>query len=106
MAVDTFIIIRNGHWKGKNALIVAKKVTSIQMPKNKKGPKMKNTSQSTKTENTEIRMKRKFVKVNMNNKEVKFLLDISSDVTLINEPTWKKYSRPTLLKIEKNCTWH
>ena len=45
---------------------------------------MKNTVNSTKTENTEIKMKRKFVKVEMNNKEVKFQLDISSNVTLMN----------------------
>ena len=51
---------------------------------------MKNTVNSTKLENTEIKMKRKFMKVQMNNKEVKFQLDTSSEVTLINEQTWKK----------------
>ena len=35
----------------------------------------------------------------MNNREVKFQLDISSDVTLINEPIWK--NRQTNSKTEK-----
>ena len=46
-------------------------------------------------------MKRKFVKVQMNNKKFMFLLDTGSDVTLINEQTWRKIDRPTLLKTEK-----
>ena len=61
--------------------------------KKKSGVKMKNTINSTKMEKTEIKMK-KFVKVQMNNTEVKFLLDISSDVILINKQNWKKISRP------------
>ena len=52
-------------------------------------------------ENTEIKMKRKIVKVEMNNK--KFQLDSSSDATLINEQTWKKIGKSTLLKTEKNA---
>ena len=52
---------------------------------------------STKTKNTEIKMKRKF-KVQMNNKKVGYS---RSDVTLINEQTWKKIRRPMLLKMEK-----
>ena len=56
-------------------------------PKNKKGAKTKNTVNSYETENTEIKMKRKFVKVQKNNNEVKFQLDTSSNVTLINEQT-------------------
>ena len=35
-------------------------------------------------------MKIKFVEVQMKNKEINFQLDIGSDVTLINEQTWKK----------------
>ena len=38
-------------------------------------------------------MKRKFVKVQMNNTKVKFQFDTGSDVTLINEQTWKKIGR-------------
>ena len=86
-------MIRNVRLEEKNALIVAKKATSIstiESQKNKKGTKMKNPVNSTKTENTEIKTKRKFVKVQMNNEEFKFRLDTSSDVTLTNEQTWKK----------------
>ena len=46
-------------------------------------------------------MKRKFVKVHMNNEDIIFQLDTDSDVTLMNEQTWKKIGRPTLLKTEK-----
>ena len=51
MAVDRFIIIRNVYLKGKNALIVTKKVTSIciaESQKTKKGAKLKNAVNSTK----------------------------------------------------------
>ena len=37
----------------------------------------------------------------MKNKGVKFQLNTSSDVTLINEQTWKKISILTLSKSEK-----
>ena len=37
----------------------------------------------------------------MNNKEVIFQLVTVSVVTLINEQTWKKIGKPTLLKTEK-----
>ena len=37
----------------------------------------------------------------MNNKVVKFQLDTSSDVRLINEQTWKKIGRLSQLKTEK-----
>ena len=43
--------------------------------------------------NSEIKIKRKFVKVQMNNKEVKFQLNIGSDVILINTQTLKKIGR-------------
>ena len=86
------------------------KHTHYRKPKNKKGTKVKSTVNSTKMENTEIKMKRNFVKVQMNNKEVKFLLNTGSDVTLINEQTWKKIGKPTLSKMEKIaqtkiCRW-
>ena len=89
MAVDRFIIIRNVHLEGKNALIVAKKVTTIRIAESQKnkwmGSKMKSPVNSTKTKSTEIKMNRKFVKVQMNNKEIKFQLDIGSDLILIDE---------------------
>ena len=37
----------------------------------------------------------------MNNTEVKFQLDTGSDVILINEQSWKKIGRSTLLKMKK-----
>ena len=55
----------------------------------------------TNTENTEIKMKRKFVKVLMNNTLVKFQLDTGSDVTLIDEQTWKTIGRLTIRKMGK-----
>ena len=87
MAVDRFIIIRNVYLEGKNALIVAKKVTSIHIAESPKimgvGNNKSNIVNSTKTKSTE--MKRKLVKVQMNNTEVKFQLDARSDMTLMNK---------------------
>ena len=60
---------------------------------------MKTTVNSTKKENSKIKRKKKVVKVYMNNTEVfsiQFQLDSSSDVTLINEQTWKKICKLTL----------
>ena len=46
-------------------------------------------------------MKRMFEKILLNNKVVKFQLDTGSDMTLINEQTWKKIGTPSLSKTEK-----
>ena len=46
-------------------------------------------------------MEIKFVKVQLNNKEVEFQLNTGSDLTLINEQTWKKIGTPRQLKMEK-----
>ena len=47
-----------------------------------------------------------FVKLEMNNKKIKSQLDAVSDVTYVNDQTWKKIGRLNLLKTEKNCRWH
>ena len=44
---------------------------------------------------------KKFMKVQMSNKEIEFRLDTSSELILINEQSWKKIGRPTLLQMEK-----
>ena len=41
------------------------------------------------------------MKVEANNKDVKFQLDTGSDITLINEQTWKNMCRQTQLKTGK-----
>ena len=88
MAVDRYIIIRNVHLEGKNALIMAKKVTRISIAESKKnflkkGAKIKNIVNSTKTKNRN--KNEKFLKVQMYKKHVKYQLNTGSDVTLINE---------------------
>ena len=88
------------HLEGKSALIVAKKVTSIHTAESQKIKEDK-TEKYSQINSTRKQMKRKYVKVQMNNKEVKFKLDTGSNVTLINEKTWKKIGRQTLLKTEK-----
>ena len=75
MTINRFIIIRNVHLEGKNALMMAKKVTSMHIAESQKIRGGKNKKYSTKTESTEIEMKRKFVKVQMNKTEVNFQLD-------------------------------
>ena len=35
----------------------------------------------------------------MNNKKIKFQLDTTSDVIVMNEQTWKKIGRQTILKM-------
>ena len=48
-------------------------------------------------------MKRMFVKVQTNNKKIKFQLDTGSDVTLINEQTWKKIGNSTKEGKNRTC---
>ena len=44
---------------------------------------------------------RKFVHAKMLNKSVKFQLDSGSDLTLINLLTWKRLSKPIMIKSDK-----
>ena len=48
----------------------------------------------------ETPLKRKFVFVTINNVKIKLQLDTRSNITIINEKTWRKLGRPSLLRNE------
>lgn len=45
--------------------------------------------------------KRKFVQVKINGEKVQFQLDTGSDISIINETTWKRINKPRLTKTDK-----
>ena len=57
----------------------------------------------TKKDRNEI-LKRKFIDLKLNNKSVRMQLDMGSDISIIEEKTWKTIRKPYLY-LTRKMTW-